>query len=202
MKTSLTSSKQDSDLTDDTLLQQAQSGDQGAFEMLVDRYSALLFRLTFQLVRDEDLTYDILQHVFLQLYRSLPRLQAGGALKGWLCLVARRRCIDELRRKRPIFFSEIPVVPDGDEFSPLIALLDPDPQPEEMVELYEVRQRLIEAIERLPPHYRAVVLLRYTNHLSFREIGQALSIPTSTAKTHFQRAKKPLRRLLGPEFAD
>jgi RNA polymerase sigma-70 factor (ECF subfamily) len=65
-----------------------------------------------------------------------------------------------------------------------------------------MRQRLIEAIERLPSHYRSVVLLRYTNHLSFREIGQALSISTSTAKTHFHRAKKPLRTLLGSEFAN
>jgi RNA polymerase sigma-70 factor (ECF subfamily) len=179
MQTYLTSSKQYSDLTDDVLVQQAQSGDQGAFEMLVSRYSTLLFRLTLRLLRDEDLAYDVLQHVFLQLYRSLPALQAGGVLKGWLCQVARRRCIDELRRNRPIFFSEIPWVPDEDEFSPLIALIDPDPQPEELVELHEVRQRLIEAIERLPSRYRAVVLLRYTNHLSFREIGQALSISTS-----------------------
>ena len=114
METYITSSKQHSDLTDDVLVQQALSGDQGAFEMLVSRYSTLLFRLNFQLVRDEDLAYDVLQSVFLQLYRSLPALQAqaGGALKGWLCQVARRRCIDELRRKRPIFFSEIPLVPD------------------------------------------------------------------------------------------
>ena len=49
--------------------------------------------------------------------------------------------------------------------------------------------------------YRAVVLLRYTTHLSFREIGQALSIPETTAKTYFYRARKPLRRLLGSEFA-
>jgi RNA polymerase sigma-70 factor (ECF subfamily) len=202
MQTYLTSSKQHSDLTDEVLVQQAQSGDQGAFEMLVDRYSALLLRLISQLLRDEDLAYDVLQHVLLQLYRSLPRLQGSRTLKAWLCQVARRRCIDELRRKRPIFFSEIPLVPDGDEFSPLIALLDPGPQPEEQVELREVWQRLFEAIERLPSRYRAVVLLRYTDHLSFREIGQALSIPAPTAKTYFYRAKKRLRTLLGPEFAN
>jgi RNA polymerase sigma-70 factor (ECF subfamily) len=200
MQTYLTSSKQHSDLTDGLLVQQAQSGDQDAFEMLVDRYSALLLRQISQLLRDEDLAYDVLQHVLLQLYRSLPRLQGDGTLKAWLCQVARRRCIDELRRERPIFFSEIPLVPDGDEFLPLISLLDPDPQPEEQVERREARQRLLEAIERLPSRYRAVVLLRSTNHLNFREIGLALSIPTSTAKTYFYRAKKRLRTLLGPDF--
>jgi RNA polymerase sigma-70 factor (ECF subfamily) len=200
MQTYLTSSKQHSDLTDEVLVQQARSGDQRAFEMLVDRYSALLLRQISRLLRDEDLSYDVLQHVLLQLYRSLPRLQGGGTLKAWLCQVARRRCIDELRRKRPIFFSEIPLVPEGDEFSPLIALLDPNPQPEEQIERREARQRLLEAIERLPSSYRSVVLLRYTSHLNFREIGQALSIPAATAKTYFYRAKKLLRTLLGPDF--
>lgn len=201
MQTYLTSSKQHSDLTDEVLVQQAQSGDQDAFEMLVNRYSALLLRLISQLLRDEDLAYDVLQHVLLQLYRSLPRLQAEGTLKAWLCQVARRRCIDELRRKRPIiFFSEIPLVPEGDEFSPLIALLDPGLQPQEQVERREARQRLRETIERLPSRYRAVVLLRYTSHLNFREIGLALSIPAPTAKTYFYRAKKLLRTLLGPDF--
>lgn len=68
------------------------------------------------------------------------------------------------------------------------------------IELLELRQRILEAIEQLPPRTRAVVLLRYFNQLSFREIGQALSIPESTAKTYFNRARKPLRTLLGPEF--
>jgi len=188
--------------TDDVLVQQAQSGDQGAFETLVDRYSTSLFRMISQIIRDEHLAYDILQHVLLQLYRSLPRLQVGGEIKAWLCQVARNRCLDELRRKRPICFSEIPLTPDEDEFLPLISLFDPDPQPEEQVELYEVRRQLLEAIERLPLRYQAVVLLRYNYHLNFREIGLVLRIPSTTAKTYFYRAKKPLRTLLGPEFAD
>jgi RNA polymerase sigma factor (sigma-70 family) len=201
MQTHLTLSRQHSDLTDDILVRQAHVGDQNAFEILVDRYSALLYLLISQLVRDEHLAYDVLQHVFLQLYRSLPTLEKGGTLKAWLSQVARHRSIDELRRKRPILFSEIALVPDGDEFSPLTTLPDPDRQPEEQVELHELRQRLLEAIETLPSRYRAVVLLRYTGQLSYREIGQALSMPESTAKTYFYRASKQLRSLLGSEFA-
>jgi RNA polymerase sigma-70 factor (ECF subfamily) len=202
MQTHLVSNKRPSDLADDVLVQRAHIGDQGAFEILVDRYNALLFRLISHRVRDEDLAHDILQHVFLQLYHSLPTLQAGRTIKAWLCRVAYHRCIDELRRKRPIFFSEITSVPDGDECSLLIALPDPDRQPEEQVELHELRQRLLEAIEALPPHFRAVVSLRYATQSSYREIGQALNIPEATAKTYFNRARKALRTLLGPEFAN
>jgi RNA polymerase sigma-70 factor, ECF subfamily len=202
MQTYLASTKRRSDLADDVLVQQAHIGDQGAFEILVERYSALLLLLISHLVRDEDLAHDVLQHVLLQLYRSLPTLRTSGALKAWLCQIARHRAIDELRRRRHLLFSEIEPFPDGGEYSFLATLPDPDRQPEEQVELRELRELLLDAIETLPSRYRAVVLMRYAHHLSFREIGQALSIPDSTVKTYFHRARKPLRALLEPEFTD
>ena len=201
MRTHLASKKQRSDLADDILVQRARSGDHGAFEVLVDRYSDLLSRLISQLVRDEHLAHDISQHVFLQLYRSLPTLQVGGTLKGWLCQVARHRCFDELRRKSPVLFSEIAPELEGGEFSPWLLLSDPELRPQEQVEQDELRELLLEAIETLPLRYRTVVLLRYVSQLSFREIGQALGIPDATAKTYFHRARKPLRTLLEPQFA-
>lgn len=201
MQTHLAPKKQRSDLADNVLVQRAQSGDHSAFELLVDRYSDLLLRLIHQLVRDEDLAHDISQHVFLQLYRSLPTLRVGGTLTGWLCQVARHRCFDELRRKGPVLFSEIAPELEGSEFSPWLLLSDPHLRPEEQIEQDELRELLLEAIETLPLHYRTVVRLRYVSQLSFREIGQALGIPHSTAKTYFHRARKPLRALLEPEFA-
>jgi RNA polymerase sigma factor (sigma-70 family) len=202
MQTQHLSSRLPSDLTDGTLIQQAQCGDQGAFEMLVDRYSDVLFRLIARILQDEHLAHDVLQHVFLQLYRSLPTLQPGGTIKSWLCQVARHRCIDELRRKRPLFFSEIGDSADEEAFLLLIMLPDTGRPPEEQAELLELRQQLLKAIEQLPPRMRTVVLLRYAHQLSFNEIGQVLSIPASTAKTCFNRAKKPLRPLLEAEYAN
>lgn len=83
--TSLASNRQHADLADDALVHQARLGDHGAFEALVERYSALLLRLITQLVRDEHLAHDVLQYVFLQLYLSLPTLRTEGTLKGWVC---------------------------------------------------------------------------------------------------------------------
>jgi DNA-directed RNA polymerase specialized sigma24 family protein len=81
MQTYLASTKRQSDLTDDDLVQQAQIGDPGAFEILFERYSALLFLLIFRMVRDEHLAHDVLQHVFIQLYHSLPTLVPGETLR-------------------------------------------------------------------------------------------------------------------------
>ena len=80
-QTYLASTKQRSDLTDDILVRQAHVGDQNAFEILVERYSALLFLLISRMVRDEHLAHDVLQHVFIQLYRSLPIPVPGETLR-------------------------------------------------------------------------------------------------------------------------
>ncbi len=197
MQTYLALSKRQSDLTDGDLVQQAQVGDQGAFEILFERYSSSLFFLISRIVRDEHLAHDVLQHVFIQLHRSLPTLVLGGrSLRPWLSQIARYRSIDELRRKRPIFFSEIEPFPDGGEYSFLSTIPDPDRLPEEQAELHELRQRLLTAIEALPLNYRTIVQLRYSTQMTFREIGLALSIPETVAKTYFYRAKGPLRASL------
>jgi DNA-directed RNA polymerase specialized sigma24 family protein len=71
--------------------------------------------------------------------------------------VARHRSIDELYHRRSILFCEIEPFSDGDESSYLATLADPGRQPEELVELHKLRQEIFEAVEILPPNFRAVV---------------------------------------------
>jgi RNA polymerase sigma factor (sigma-70 family) len=183
-------------MLDGELIQQALSGDQEAFAILVDRYHASIFSFIFSFLKDASLADDVLQQVFLQLYVSLPRLRTDRSIKAWLFQVAHHCCIDELRRKRPIRFSEMAAVQNEEELPPFAAILDPGPLPEEIVELHEMQRSLHEAIQTLPPRLRSVVWLRYTAQLSFSEVGQKLSIPEATAKTYFYRARPLLRALL------
>src|SRR5260221_8862483 len=111
-------------------------------------------------------------------------LRTGGTLKAWLCQIARHRAIDELRRRRHLLFSEIEPFPDGGAYSFLATLPDPDLQPEEPVELRELRQRVLDAIETLSFRYRPIVLLRCDTPLNCCAIGHALSIPETTVKTY------------------
>ncbi len=184
------------EISDGILAQQILAGDQQAFEVLVRRYSKPLFNFIYRFLGDYDQACDILQQVFLQLYISLPNLRIGDPLKAWLFQVARNRCLDELRRKRAICFSELEQVNDEDELSPLAALPDPSPLPEEVAERRDLQHRLHKAIRTLPAKFRCVVALRYAAQLSFAEIGQILHMPEATAKTYFQRAKPLLRSAL------
>ncbi|WP_069802971.1 RNA polymerase sigma factor [Thermogemmatispora onikobensis] len=184
--------------SDGHLARRALEGDEKAFEALVQRYSGPLFSFICHFLGDYDQACDILQQVLLQLYLSLPGLHLGVPLKPWLFQVARNRCLDELRRKRAVTFSELESGGEEGEELPVAveSIADGRPLPEELAERHDLQRLLLEAIHSLPPRFRAVVLLRYTAQLSFAEIGQALSMPEATAKTYFQRSKPLLRASL------
>src|SRR5436305_13086007 len=176
-------------ITDGMLVKRTLAGDQSAFEMLVRRYNVPIFNFICHSLGDYDLACDISQQVFLQLYISMPTLRTGEPLKAWLFQVARNRCLDELRRKKAIHFSDLETTTGDDDLSPLAILPDDGPLPDELAEHRDLQLALRQAIDTLPPKFRSVVLLRYAGQLSFSEIGKTLNMPEATAKTYFQRSR-------------
>ena len=184
---------------DGVLVGQAQAGDQRAFEFLVSRYYCPLANYIRGFLKDGDQVYDVLQHVYLQLYVSLPILLTHVSLKGWLFQVARNRCLDELRRRRrraEILFSTLAWDYSEEDLSPIEAITDPDPLPEEVAEGIDLYGTLQEALAALPPKFRSIIRLRCFRHLTFAEIGRMLNMPQSTVKTYFYRSLPCLRRAL------
>ncbi len=186
------------EITDGTLVKQVLAGNQDAFEQLVRRYHVSLFNFICHILGDYDLSCDITQQVFLQLYISMPTLRTGEPLKAWLFQVARNRCLDELRRKKAVHFSDLEEA-NEDDLSPIEIMPDTRPLPEEIAEHHDLQVKLRQAINNLPPKFRSVVLLRYTGQLSFSEIGKTLNMPEATAKTYFQRARPLLREALAEQ---
>ena len=191
------------DFSDALLAKKTLTGDQRAFEALVQRYSAPLFNFICRFLGDYDQACDVLQQVFLRFYTSLPKLGTDDPFKPWLFQVARNCCVDELRRRRryAIQFSQLESDEgEGESTSFLNEIPDTSPLPEELAERHDLQELLQRAIQALPPKFRAVVLLRYVSQLSFSEIGTALSMPEATAKTYFHRAKMLLRKSLTPQL--
>jgi len=184
------------EISDEMLVSQSLEKDEQAFEILFQRYGPTLFKFIYRYFGEYDQACDIMQQVFLQLYLSLPKLDTKRPLKNWLFQVARNRCLDELRRKRPIHLSDLESEEEEEEKSVLALIRDPRPLPEDVAEQHEQQEHLLRAIEGLPPNFRSVVYLRYTAQLSFSEIGKKLGIPETTAKTHFHRARHLLQAAL------
>ncbi len=193
----------DNTLSDNTLIERLFAGDQFAFERLMNRYEKALYNFVNRYLGDYEQTQDVVQFVFLQLYKCLPKLRGNlfsnrskTPLKSWLFQVAINRCKQELRRDHPLHFSDLEVISDEEMswIGPDIA--DPEPLPEELAERHELQRALYAAIRELPPRARTVVLLRYTEDLSFGEIGRRLNMPENTVKSHFYRARQILRPTL------
>src|SRR5437762_10574850 len=151
------------EVPDSVLVGQALAGDQCAFELLVNRYHQPLVSYIRGFLKDNDQSYDVLQHVYLQLYLSLPILLRNVSLKAWLFQVARNRCLDELRKRRNR--AEVPFSTlereDGEEgLSPLEAIPDPEPLPEELTERGELNGPLHVASVSQPSKLRSIVQLR------------------------------------------
>ena len=184
---------------DGVLVGQAQAGDQRAFEFLVRRYHRPLANYIQGFLKDGEQVSDVLQQVYLQLSVSLPILLTTVSLKGWLFQVARNRCLDELRRRHrraEIPFSTLAWEYSAEDLSPLEAIPDPDPLPEEVAEGIDLYGTLQEATASLPSKVRSIVRLRCFRHLPFAEIGRMLNMPQTTVKTYFYRSLPRLRRAL------
>ena len=102
------------EISDSALIAQTLAGDDHTFECLVDRYRAPLYNFIGRCLKDYEQAGDVLQFVFMQLYVSLPKLHMNLSsartktpLKSWLFQVAWNRCMDELRKQRPLLFSEL-----------------------------------------------------------------------------------------------
>ena len=169
---------------DEILLARYKQGDAHAFRELVERYSRSLYNLAFRLLRDPMEAENIAQEAFLRVILSLDRVRLDLPFKPYLFRIALNHCYDLLRARRTRLGSDLEDASEIAEDSPEIL---------DQLESQEVSLRLHAAIETLPPHYRAVIVLKYLEEFSYEEIAQTLNLPLNTVRTHLRRAKEQLK---------
>jgi RNA polymerase sigma-70 factor (ECF subfamily) len=179
------------------LIRRAIEGDPKAFEWIVQRYRPGLYHLVLKMVRNPQEAEDIVQESFIKAYQALPSFSEEFAFSTWLYKIAINHCIDFLRKKKlPTLSLDKPIeAKDGDVQR---ELPDRGLTPEGSL-LRTERHRLIqEAIERLPEHYRTVIVLRHQEEKSYEEIAQILHLPLGTVKARIFRARELLKKMLKP----
>ncbi len=177
--------------TDEQLAVSYTEGVEACFDELVRRYSAPIHAFILRMVGRPEDADDLTQDVFVQLLRSLPGARPDLPLRPWVYVIARNKCLDYLKRRKALLFSDLTPVETSEPLQDRIQ--DAEPLPEELAEHADLAQILRAAIVALPARYRSVVALRYSTDLTFAEIGTVLDLPENTVKTHFQRAKTILR---------
>lgn len=168
------------------LIRRSQAGDERAFAALFEKYRNLVYKTAYLMLGDADEAEDVLQEVFIQVYKSLHTFQpAKAAFTTWLHRITVNRCLNRRRRRRPHLLSL-------DEVSPS-SLASGSPSPESHL---EEEDEIWQAVCRLSEKQRAVVTLRYYQELSYTEIAQVLGIPLGTVQSRLNRALKTLRKEL------
>ena len=176
------------------LIQRAAAQDREAFSQLYDRFSSLVFSLAMRILRSQTDAEDLLQEVFMQLWRQASGYsQERGSPEAWIINIARSRAIDKLRsirrRERSFVLTDDPAAaesPDNVETS-----------------AGESESKLVmnSALANLPEAQRRVLELAYFDGLSQSEIAARLAEPLGTVKTRMRSGIQRLRGMLGTQAA-
>jgi len=190
-----------SNRVDEETIARARAGDHEAFRVLVEAHQGRLFRLAARVLRDEDLARDAVQEAFLKAYVSLRRFEGRSSLYTWLYRLTLNVCLDMRRRSKSDRTVEWPEVQLADgtfkgEPIPASGTEPPAAGPDAELERSEIRQRVGQAIEELPPEARETLILREVDGLSYTEIAETLGIPKGTVMSRLHYARKRVRKLL------
>lgn len=176
------------------LIRAAQTGDRLAYDELVRRHQRSVYRWAYKVVRSHDLADEVAQEVFVRTYMALERIDPERPLGSWLCKTTVNVALNIVRKQR--FRAQW--TEDGrSEVSELQA-----PGPDIEFQHRRMIARVEHVIDALPPIYRTILLLRTTENMSYEEIAEALGISMGTVMSRLARARKKLRKELGPLLED
>jgi RNA polymerase sigma-70 factor (ECF subfamily) len=187
-------------MTDLELVQQAKGGKLDAFTELVNRHERKIFRLTQHITGSREDAEDALQETFLKAFSRLPQFQGDSQFYTWLVRIAVNESLMKLRKRRahPTVSLDEPIQTE-DDFVPR-EHADWDDNPEQRYAQQELRDILDQAVQSLPPIFRAVFVLRDLEDLSTEETAQMLSLSVPAVKSRLLRARLQLREKLSKHF--
>ena len=182
---------------DYVLVQQAiHQGDQKAYAELLNNYRDSLYFMLLKMTNNPIDAEDLTIEAFGKAFKNLHQYTLEYAFSTWLFRIAANNCIDYLRKRNRIQYTS-EINPDGEETEGDPSNLpSPNPGPDEMVIAKQKIQLMREVVEKLKPHYRNLVEMRYFRELSYEEIATELDLPLGTVKAQLFRAREFLYQIL------
>ena len=182
------------------LIEAFRKGDEKAFEEIVRRYHRQVANIIYLTLGNREEVDDLSQEVFVRVFRSLDRFEFDSSLYSWIYRIAVNLCIDEIRKKKirkliPLDFFTEKKLEDERRHKEVVTGSD------ELLQK-EKREMILEALNKLSPIHRTVILLREYQDLSYGEIAKTLHISPQAVKSRIFRAREELRELLKDYFQE
>ncbi len=163
----------------------AQSGDRDALVTLLRDIETHVYRTAYYILGNEQDAMDAAQEALIRIYTKIQTYEEKAQFKTWVQRIVTNICIDKFRRTKPTV--------SIDEHN-MVFQTERDVE-DEIVSTY-IAKDIHEAIQKLPEHHRAVVVLRYLQDFSYNEIADSLNLPLNTVKSYLYRARQQLQSLL------
>jgi RNA polymerase sigma-70 factor (ECF subfamily) len=172
---------------DGDLITRFKGGDLSGFEELVRKYQDRVYNLCRYMIQDTQDAQDAAQDAFLKAYQNLKAFKPDASLYTWLYRIAVNACLDYKKKSRP---------EQAEDESVIDGLTSTEPSPEQRYQSKEISQAIHAALQKLPEHLRAAIVLKEIEELSYEEIAAVLDTSLGTVKSRISRAREELRRLL------
>lgn len=172
--------------SDEMLIRRIAAGDQLAMRTLFAQHRVALYRWLLRLVGDETLAEDLLNEVFLDVWRTAASFEARSSVSTWLLAIARHKALSARRRRSDAELDE----------DTAATLVDPADDPELVLQKKNRAELLRQALGRLSPEHGEVVDLIYYHGKSVKEVAQIVGVPEATVKTRMFYARRKLAGLV------
>jgi RNA polymerase sigma-70 factor (ECF subfamily) len=177
---------------DDELFMHMQSSEEGAFEVIYERYHKLLYSLAYKYLKSKELSQDAVQHVFLKFWETRSVLTVQINLKNYLYTMLKNFVLNEIRDNIHMLEKSYEMAQFADEYEDELL---------EQLKETEMSEQLYKAINKLPEQKRRVCLYKLEGNVSNREIAKKMNISVPTVKTHYSQAIRILREYLEKLFS-
>jgi RNA polymerase sigma-70 factor (ECF subfamily) len=186
---------------DGELLERARQGHPDAFSTLIRRHDRYLYRVARSVLRSDDEAEDVVQQTYLQAFTNFVDFRGEANLRTWLTRIALNDALQRRRRQRAtVELDQLDAARERIRSDFALSALT-IPTPEHAAAHSQIRMILEHAIDKLPPAFRIVLIMRDVEEASVNETASALAIKPETVRTRLHRARRMLRDSLGEQFA-
>ncbi|MFS0865676.1 RNA polymerase sigma factor SigW [Fredinandcohnia sp. 179-A 10B2 NHS] len=176
-------------------IRQIKNGDQNAFAEIVEIYKDKVFQLCYRMLGNRHEAEDIAQEAFIRAFVNIHSYDLNKKFSTWLYRIATNLSIDRIRKKKPDYYLDAEIA--GSEGLTMYSQVAADVAlPEDELESMELQALIQAEILKLPEKYRSVIVLKYIEEFSLKEIGEILDLPVGTVKTRIHRGREALRHQL------
>jgi RNA polymerase sigma-70 factor (ECF subfamily) len=189
------------DLDDSAVVSEYLGGETRAFDEIVDRYQNRLLNFVFRTTGDRERAEDLVQEVFVRVYRHIHRFDRSRKFSTWIYTIASNLAKNELRNRsrNPLVLFQAIRRNWEDDDRPL-QFEDPASRPDDMYRKRHLRDAVEEAVQKLPRHHRNVFVLRELEGKSYEEIAEITSTNLGTVKSRLNRARNAFAALVAPSL--